>query len=59
MNPLIILAAVKKIGSMFFTKKRVIGWLSAVLLGVGAVAAGMSNPDFKEAVCSATPISAE
>ncbi len=59
MSPLIILAAVKKIGGMFFTKKRVVTWLSAVLLGVGAVAAGMSNPDFKEAVCSATPISAE
>ena len=59
MNPLIILAAVKKIGGMFITKKRVVGWLAAVALGVGAVAAGMSNPEFKEAVCSATPISAE
>ena len=59
MNPLIILAAVKKIGGMFITKKRVVGWLAAIALGVGAVAAGMSNPEFKEAVCSATPISAE
>jgi hypothetical protein len=43
----------KKIGSMFITKKRVIGWVSALALAGGAVAAGMQTTEFKEAVCSA------
>ena len=42
-----------KLVSMFITKKRLIGWISALLLGVGAVAVGMDSKEFKEAVCGA------
>lgn len=42
-----------KLVSMFLNKKRIIGWISAVGLAVGAAVAGMQTPEFKEAVCSA------
>jgi hypothetical protein len=56
MNPLIILAGLKKIGSYFITKKRVIGWIAAVALAVGAAAAGMSTEEFRQAVIDAPVI---
>lgn len=58
MNPLTLLggAAVKKIFELFVTKKRVIGWLSAVGLAVGAGMAGMQTREFKDAVCGAQVI---
>lgn len=48
MNPIIL-----KIASMFINKRRVIGWVSALAIAAGAVAAGMDSKDFKDAVCSA------
>lgn len=55
MNPLIL----TKLIEMFVSKKRVIGWVSAVAIALGAAAAGMQSAEFKDAVCSApviTPI---
>lgn len=46
----------EKIVSAFVDKKRVIGWVSAVGLAVGALAASMSTQEFKDAVCSAPVI---
>lgn len=43
----------KKAFSAVVTKKRMIGWGSALALAVGAGAAGMSTPEFKAAVCDA------
>jgi hypothetical protein len=45
-----ILAA---IAGAFLNKKRVIGWLAAVGLVVGAAAAGLPAQEFKDAVCGA------
>lgn len=53
MNPVVILAALKKIGGMFISKKRVIGWIAPLIIAAGAVAAGMQTSEFKEAVCGA------
>lgn len=46
----------KKLADMFLTKKRVIGWISAVAIALGAAAAGMQSTEFKEAVCGAPVI---
>lgn len=48
-----VILALKKVFGMFVTKKRIIGWVSAVALAIGAAAAGMNTPEFREAVCSA------
>ena len=42
----------------FIGKKKLIGWVSAIGIAVGAVAAGMSSQEFKDAVCSAPVINA-
>lgn len=52
MNPIIL----TKIVEMFVNKKRVIGWISAVGIAIGAAAAGMQSQEFKDAVCSAPVI---
>lgn len=49
MNPLIL----TKILELFISKKRVIGWISAVVFVLGAAAASMQTAEFKDAVCSA------
>lgn len=46
----------KKLPEMFLTKKRVIGWISAVAIALGAAAAGIQSAEFKEAVCGAPVI---
>ena len=38
---------------MFVDKKRIIGWISAIGLAIGAAVAGMQTSEFKDAVCSA------
>lgn len=45
-----------KLVSMFVNKKRVIGWVSALAMAAGAVAAGMQTQEFKDAVCTAPVI---
>jgi hypothetical protein len=52
MNPIIL----TKIVEMFVNKKRVIGWISAVGIAIGAATAGMQSQEFKDAVCSAPVI---
>ena len=46
-----------KIIEMFVDKKRVIGWLSAIALAVGAAFASMQTQEFKDAVCAAPVLS--
>lgn len=43
----------KKLGSLFFTKKRIVGWIAAVVLAVAAVGSGMSIQDLKAAIADA------
>lgn len=54
-----IALVIKKILGMLVTKKRIVGWVSAVAIAIGAGVAGMSTPEFKEAVCSAAIIEPE
>lgn len=53
MNPTILWTGITKIASLFISKKRVVGWVSAIAIAVGAAAAGMQTTEFKEAVCGA------
>lgn len=46
----------QKILSAIVTKKRMIGWASAIGLAIGATAAGMKTEEFKTAVCEAAVI---
>ena len=50
--PLII----QKLISAFVSKKRIIGWVSAVVFAIGAVLAGFTTQEFKDAVCGAPVI---
>ncbi len=43
----------KKLGSLFFTKKRIVGWIAAVVLAAAAVSSGMSIEDLKAAIADA------
>lgn len=52
-------AVLKRVASVFLSKKRIIGWVSAVALVAGAAAVGMETPEFKAAVCGAPVIEAE
>lgn len=49
---------IQKIIEIFLDKRRVIGWISAAMIAVGAAYAGMSTKDFKDAVCGAPVIEA-
>lgn len=44
---------IQKIMELFLDKKRVIGWVSAAMIAIGAAYAGISSKDFKDAVCTA------
>ena len=45
-----------KIISVFLDKKKIIGWVSAIAMVIGAAAASMNTQDFKDAVCGAPVI---
>lgn len=47
---------IQKLIEQLIDKKRVIGWLSAIILAVLASVAGMQTQEFKDAVCSAAVI---
>lgn len=49
---------VERLIGVFIDKKRVIGWISAVVIAVSAVAAGLSSQEFKDAVCAGPVIEA-
>lgn len=49
----------QRILSTIITKKRMIGWASAIGLAIGATAAGMKTDEFKSAVCEAPVIERE
>ena len=57
--PLIGGLVFKKIFQAIVTKKRMIGWASALVLAAGAAATSMETKEFKEAVCGAAVIEAE
>jgi len=54
MNPIQVI--IGKIVSTFLTKKRVIGWVSALAILGGAAAASMDSKEFKSIVCEAPTI---
>lgn len=47
---------ISRLASMFLNKKRIIGWVSAVVFAIGAAATTMQTKEFKEAVCGAPVI---
>lgn len=49
---------VQKVLEMFLDKKRIIGWVSAAMIALGAAYAGMSSSEFKDVVCKASVIEA-
>ena len=51
MNPIFV-----KIFEAFVGKKKIIGWISAVLLAIGAASVSMQTEEFKKAVCDAPVI---
>lgn len=55
MNPGILAT----LAGVFLSKKRIIGWVSAVVFVAGAAATAMSSEDFKASVCGAPVIQAE
>lgn len=48
MNSIIL----QKLISMFVSKKKIIGWISAIVIGAVALFAGMSSQEVKDAICS-------
>lgn len=46
----------KKMVAAFISKKRVIGWVSAVVIAFAAGALGMSTGEIKDAICSTPAI---
>lgn len=48
MNSIIL----QKLISMFISKKKIIGWASAIIIGAVALFAGMSSQEVKDAICS-------
>lgn len=48
--------ALKRLGLFFFTKKRIVGWIGAAAIAIGAAMAGMQSKEVKEAVCGAQVI---
>lgn len=60
MNPILakvlIMEALKRLGLFFFSKKRIIGWIGAAAIAVGATLAGLQSKEVKEAVCGASVI---
>lgn len=54
MNPIQMILG--KLVSTFLTKKRVIGWVSALAILGGAAAASMDSKEFKSIVCEAPTI---
>lgn len=52
-------AMLAKIIESVISKKRIIGWVSSVLLAAGAIGVGMQADEFKNAVCGAEPIKIE
>lgn len=54
MNPIQVILG--KIVSTFLTKKRVIGWVSAIAILGGAAASSMDSKEFKSIVCDAPTI---
>ena len=53
-----MVSLLKKALLAIFTKKRVVGWIGAVAIALGAAAAGMKSTEVREAVCGATLIEA-
>lgn len=49
---------IMKILEQFLDKKRIIGWISAAVIAIGATYVGMSINDFKSAICTAPVIEA-
>lgn len=47
---------IQKLLEIFLDKRRVIGWISAAMIAIGAAYVGMSTTDFKSAVCGAPVI---
>lgn len=47
---------IMRIIGLFVNKKKVVGWIAAPLLVLGAAAAAMSTQEFKDAVCAAPVI---
>lgn len=45
--------AIKKLVLAVFTKKRIVGWIGAAAIALGAAAAGMQSKEVREAVCGA------
>lgn len=54
MNPIQLI--IGKLVSTFVTKKRIIGWVSALAILGGAAAASMDSKEFKSIVCEAPVI---
>lgn len=50
---------IQKILGSVFTKKRLVSWGASIAILVGAAAVGMSQPEFKEAICGAPALEAE
>ena len=50
---------VERIIGLFINKKKIIGYVSAVVLAIGAAGAAMSTKEFKEAVCAAPVLEIE
>ena len=48
----------KKLFFAVFTKKKIVGWIGAAAIAVGAAFAGMQSKEVRDAVCSATLIEA-
>lgn len=42
-----------KLAQLFLSKKKIIGWISAVILAALSMVVGMNAQEFKDAVCSA------
>lgn len=53
---LLFMAAVKKLGSLFFTKKRIVGWIAALVLAIAAASSGISVEDLKAYIADAPVI---
>lgn len=47
---------ISKLVATFLTKKRIIGWVSALAILGGAAAASMESKEFKSIVCEAPTI---
>jgi hypothetical protein len=51
-----VILMLKTLAAKLFSKKNLVSWGSAIVMLLGAAAVGMTQPEFKEAVCGAPTI---